>query len=167
MEDCKLQLNLEDKPGELSHVLEIIAKNKANLFSVSHIREKKREGKVPVVITLQATDSGFSGIISDLEKKGIEITEKNKGGLEEAQATQEFILIGHVIDTDIKDTIYSISDKDVVIKSLDIGIKSLKEVSSVFAELAAKNQSALEDALRRLREIAKKKDLLLIEGIQT
>jgi ACT domain-containing protein len=167
MEECKLQINLEDKPGELSKVLDIIAKNKGNLFSVSHIREKKKEGRVPVIITLQATDKGFEGIIFDLQKASIEVTEKKIGGLEEAQLTQEFILIGHIIDSDIKDTIYAICDKDVMVKSLDISLKSLKEKSSAFAEIGAKDQQALDNAMRRLEDIAKKKDLLLITGIKT
>ena len=167
MEDCKLEIKLADRPGELSKVLDIIAKNKGNLFSVSHIREKKKEGSVPVVIQLEASPEGFSGIVKDLESHGIEITDKAIGGLEESQLTQEFILIGHVIDTDIKDTIYSICDKDVMVKSLDISLKSLKDPSSVFAEIGARNVKALEAAMRRLEALAKKKKLLLISGIQT
>lgn len=166
MEDCKLQISLEDKPGELSKVLDIIAKNRGNLFSVSHIREKKKDGRVPVVVTFQATDADFPKIVADLGKSGIEVTEKSIGGAEEAQLTQEFILIGHVIDTDIKDTIYGICDKDVMIKSLDISLKSLKEKSSAFAEIGARSQAALDRAMKRLEDIAKKKDLLLIVGIQ-
>lgn len=167
MEDCKLQINLEDKPGELSKVLDIIAKNRGNLFSVSHIREKMREGRVPVVMAFQASKTDFSAIVAELEKTGVEIAEKMVGGLEEAQLAQEFILIGHIIDTDIKDTIYAVCDKDVMVKSLDISLKSLKERSSAFAELGARNQRALDNAMRRLGDIAKKKGLLLITGIQT
>jgi len=166
MEDCKLQINLEDKPGELSRVLDIIAKNKSNLFSVSHLREKMKEGRLPVIISFQATNSDFNGIILDLESGGFEINEKIIGGVEEAQVTQEFILIGHVIDTDIKDTIYSICDKDAMVRSLDINFRSLKEPSSVFAEIGAKTPEAMEIALKRLEDLARKKDLLLITGIE-
>jgi len=38
-------------------------------------------------------------------KSDEEIVTNAIGGVEEAGLTQEFILIGHVIDTDIKDTI--------------------------------------------------------------
>jgi len=165
MEDCKIEIKLEDSPGALSHVLDIIAKNKGNLFSVSHIRERKKEGFVPVVIQFQAAKQDFQAIVADLEKAGIEINEKAIGGVEEAGLTQEFILIGHVIDTDIKDTIYSICDKDVMIKSLDISLKSLKDPSSVFAEIGAKNARAMATAMVKLEEIAKRKKLLLITGI--
>jgi len=167
MEDCKVEIKLEDRPGELSKVLDIIAKNKGNLFSVSHIRERKREGSVPVVIQFQATKEHFTNIEKALEGEGIEITEKAVGGAEESQLTQEFILIGHVIDTDIRDTIYTVCDKEVMIKSLDISLKSLKAPSSVFAEIGARNSKALEAAMQRLEETAKKKELLLISGIQT
>ncbi len=167
MEDCKIEIRLEDKPGELSKVLDIIAKNKGNLFSVSHIRERKREGKVPVVVQFQATKEHFSAIAEVLDDEGIEITERSIGGAEESQLIQEFILIGHVIDTDIKDTIYAVCDKDVMIRSLDIGLKSLKAPSSVFAEIGAKSSKALEAAMQRLEKTAQKKDLLLITGIQT
>jgi len=167
MEDCKIEIKLEDKPGALSHVLDIIAKNSGNLFSINHIRERKKEGSVPVVIQFQATEPDFSKIVFDFEKHGIEITEKRIGGAEETQLTQEFILIGHVIDTDIKDTIYSVCDKDVMVKSLDISLKGLKEPSSVFAEIGAKNSKSLGIAMKKLEETAKRKNLLLITGIQT
>ena len=167
MEDCKLELKLEDKPGELSKVLDIVADNKGNLFSVSHIRERKREGYLPVIIQFQASNEDFNGIVKGLEAKGISITEKTIGGKEEAQLEQEFILIGHVIDTDIKDTIYSICNKDVMIKSLDISLKSLKDPSSVFAEIGAKNAKALDEAMKKLAVTAAKKKLLLITGIHT
>lgn len=165
MEDCKIEIKLEDKPGALSQVLDIIAKNRGNLFSVSHIRERKREGLVPVVIQFQVAQQDFQAIVADLEKARVEISEKVIGGVEEAGLTQEFILIGHVIDTDIKDTIYSICDKDVMMKSLDISLKSLKDPSSVFAEIGAKNAKAMAAAMVKLEEIAKRKKLLLITGI--
>jgi ACT domain-containing protein len=165
MEDCKIEIKLEDKPGALSQVLDIIAKNRGNLFSVSHIRERTKEGHVPVIIQFQASQADFNAIIADLEKARIEITEKAIGGAEEAGLDQEFILIGHVFDTDIRDTIHSVCGKDVMVKSLDISLKSLKDPSSVFAEIGAKNAKSMEEAMRKLEAIAKKKGLLLITGI--
>jgi ACT domain-containing protein len=165
MEDCKLEIKLEDKPGALSHVLEVIAKNRGNLFSVSHIRERKKEGSVPVIIQFQASKQDFDAIIADLGKAKIEITEKKIGGAEEVGLEQEFILIGHVIDTDIKDTIHGICNKDVMIKSLDISLKGLSDPSSVFAEIGARNAAAMAAAMKNLEAVAKKKSLLLITGI--
>lgn len=165
MEDCKLEIRLEDKPGALSQVLDVIAKNRGNLFSVSHIRERKKEGRVPVIIQFQASRQDFNAIVANLEKGGMEISEKVVGGAEEARLSQEFILIGHVIDTDIRDTIYSVCGRDVMVKSLDISLKSLKDPSSVFAEIGAKNAKAMAEAMAKLEDIAKKKDLLLITGI--
>jgi len=165
MEDCKVEIKLEDKPGALSQVLDIIAKNGGNLFSVSHLRERQREGYVPVIIQFQASQADFNAIIADLEKAHIEIAEKVIGGVEEAGLEQEFILIGHVIDTDIKDTIYAVCGKDVMVKSLDISLKSLKDPSSVFAEIGAKSAKSMEEAMRKLEAVAKRKGLLLITGI--
>lgn len=166
MEDCKLELKLADKPGELSKVLDIVAKNKGNLFSVSHLREQMKEGSVPVVIKFQSSKENFGSLIADLEGAGIEILEKIIGGMEESQFTRQFILIGHVIDTDIKDTLYTISGKDVIVKSLEISINSFKEPSSVFAELSAKSVQALDEATKKLEAVAKKKEITLITGIQ-
>ena len=166
MEDAKLEIILEDRPGALSQVLEIIAENKGNLFSVSHLREQAKDGEIPIIITLQAEKQGFFGIVSDLESAGIEVTEKKFGETEEAEASQQFILIGHIIDTDIKDTIYSICDKDVMVKSLDMHIKSLKDPTSTFMEIGAKNQEAMDTAIGKLEKIAKEKELLLIIGTE-
>lgn len=165
MEDCKLKLNLEDKPGALSIVLETIAKNRGNLFSVSHIREMKKDDKVPVVISFQDEEDDFNRLISDLESAGIEIIEKKIGATEQSQATTEFILIGHIIDTDIKDTIYSICSKNVMVKTLDINLKSLKEQSSAFVRIGAGGRDDLTDAIEKIKKVAEDKNLLLIPSI--
>jgi len=164
METYKLTLKLEDKPGELSKVLAIIAENKGNMFAVSHLREKKKDGYVPVVTQLQADESGFNGILADLDSRGIEILEKTTHEKEE-HLTTEFILIGHVIDTDIKDTVYSISQRSARITNLDIRMKCPKEPSSVFVEVLAKDEASLAEVIGKLRAVAKAKDLLLIEKI--
>jgi ACT domain-containing protein len=166
MEDCKLEIKLKDTPGALSQVLDIIAENKGNLFSVSHLREQAKDGEIPVVITLQASKSSFSGIIADLESSGIPIKEKRIGNIEEVEFTQQFILVGHIIDTDIKDTIYKISNKEVMVKSLDMSIKSLDDPSSTFMEIGAKSQDAMDKAINTLQSIAEKKKLFLIMGIE-
>jgi ACT domain-containing protein len=166
MEDCRLEIMLEDRPGALSHVLDVIAKNRGNLFSVSHLREKAKDGSIPVIITLQASAADYSKIISGLEEARIEITEKRIGAAEELQLTREFILIGHVIDRDIRDTIYKICGNDVMVKSLDISLKSLKDPSAVFAEIAAKSDASMASALKKLEKIAEEKELLLVGGIE-
>ncbi len=167
MEDCKIKLNLLDKPGELSRVLDVIAQNNGNLFSVNHIREVKREGYVPVVIQFQATQEDFAGVLKGLEDLGIEVLEKRIGGTWEAQRSNEFLLIGHIIDTDIRDTLYRIWGGDVIIRSLNISLKSLRDPSSAFIKISAKSQKALDDAMKKMEEIAKEKHLLLITSIET
>ncbi len=77
MDECKLIIILEDKPGELSRSLDIIAKHKANLFSVSHLREKAKSGKIPVVVRLEAEEDALEGIVTDFQNSGIEVTEKS------------------------------------------------------------------------------------------
>jgi ACT domain-containing protein len=166
MEDCKLEINLEDTPGALSQAIDIIAKNRGNLFSVSHLREQAKDSVIPVIITLQAEKEDFQRLVSELECKGVQIVEKKWGSIEDVQISQEFIRIGHVIDTDIKDTIHGICDKDVMVTSLDINLKSLKDPSSAFVELGAKSEEALEKATEKLQNIADKKGLLLIAGIE-
>ncbi|MBN2517671.1 MAG: hypothetical protein JXB14_02400 [Candidatus Altiarchaeota archaeon] len=166
-EDCKVTIRLEDRPGELSKILEIIAKNNGNLFSVSHLRERKKEGYLPVLIQFQAAKQGFDGIIRDLEKNNIEVYDKSIGGLKEEKLSTDFILIGHVIDTDLKDTIYKLSADGAMIKALDVGIKSLKDPSSVFVQIAAKDPSSMAKTMASLRDLCKQKKLMLIEELQT
>lgn len=165
LQECKIILKLEDRPGELSRVLDIIAKNRGNLFSVSHLRERMKESSVPVVIKFQATNGDYLKIVSAFQKADLEILEKSIGVIGEGRLSVDLILIGHVIDTDLRDTIYDLCDKDVMIRTLDIGIRSLRDPSSVFVELSATNEKAIEAAMGRLNKICGKKSLLLIEQI--
>ena len=167
VEDCKLVIRLEDQPGELSKILDIVAKNKGNLFSISHIRERKKEGHLPVVVQFQATKESFDGILNDLEEGEIEVYEKSIGGLKEEKLAKDFILIGHVIDMDIKDTLYKLCDDGAMVKVLDFGIKSLKDPSSVFVQMATKDSASMAKTMTSLKKICKEKKLMLIEEMQT
>jgi ACT domain-containing protein len=165
MEECKLTIKLEDRPGELSKVLDIVAKNKGNLISISHLREKEKDGVVPVIVKFEATKADFESLVSALDEKEIEITDKVFGAMEHHDLVQDFLVIGHVIDTDIKDTIYGIFDKDANVRRVDIGIKGLKEPSSAFFEVSAKTSEVMEKAIEKLRATAKEKKLTLVEQI--
>jgi ACT domain-containing protein len=162
--EYKLVINLEDKPGELSKILDVLAKNKGNLFTVSHLREKKKEEFVPVVFRFEAEVNDFDGILGDLKAKAFEVMEKSVAGREE-KLFKDFVAIGHVIDTDIKDTIYGIAGEKAIVTALDINIKSLKEPSSVFIQVTAKDENALKESTKKLRKICEEKDLLLIEQV--
>ena len=166
-EECKVTIRLEDKPGELSKILDIVAKNKGNLFAISHLRERKKEGYLPVVIQFLATKDSFNKILEDLEKREIEIYEKSIGGLKEEKLTADFILIGHVIDTDIKDTIYKLCGDGGMVKVLDFEIKSLKDPSSVFVQMATKDSASMTKTMAAMKDISREKKLMLIEEMQT
>ena len=165
MLDCELSLRLEDEPGELAKILDIFAKNKANLVSISHLREKRVKNLVPVAIKFQSDKKSFEAIVKDLSDSSIEILEKKLNGSTEVGLVQDFILIGHVIDSDIKDTVYKLAGKDVVVKNLDIAIKSLKEPSSVFMELSASDKQSLSVAVKKLKDVAEQKNLMIIEQL--
>jgi len=166
MQDCKLVARLEDKPGELSKILDIVARNKGNLFSIAHLREKSKDNKVPVVVKFQGTEQTFKDITADMKKAEVEITEKSFGSLEESNLLRDFILIGHVIDTDLRDTIYSLCGQGAMIKALDFSIQGLKHPSSVFVEVVANNSSSMEKTMAEMKKITKKKELLMIEQLE-
>jgi len=167
MPDCELTIELEDKPGELAKILEIIAKNNGNLFSVSHLREKEIGKNIPVVIKFQSDEKGFKAIEADLIAQKIKIIKKKSGDDEETNLVLDFIILGHVIDTNIKDTIYSVSDSSTMVRRLNIAIRSIEDPSAVFIQLSAKGRDALEKGVKKLKKVCMEKNLLMVPQIAT
>lgn len=159
-----LRLELEDEPGELLRSLKPINDEGGNLLSIYHERGNMTpRGHVPIEVDLKATQYRFNNIVSSLRDEGINVI---RAGTERYSEGITFILSGHVIDTDLSDTITSIQHTASA-SVTDISLSAPRgsaDISSARIELAVEN-GATEQVLDDVRSIADKKDLELIEPL--
>ena len=157
-----LVLELLDVPGQLVSVLEPISGLGANLVTVIHKREDKNEdGKIPVQLTLEGEQENLNRVIERFNELGFSIIEKDGVINKEYIST---ILIGHIVDKDVRDTTDKINALDgIYVVGFDIRLDGEdKSTALLNLEVAyGKKQFAFDE----VKKIADEKDLLMINEV--
>ncbi|HIQ32965.1 MAG TPA: ACT domain-containing protein [Methanothermococcus okinawensis] len=155
-----LDLELKDSPGELLKALTPISEMGINIHSVIHLREKKSDGKVPVRIVLEDLDEEtLERIVERLEESGIVVTKVNN---KVRKMDVDVVVIGHVVDTDIRDTIDRLNKYGLVV-DLDLTMPHPFKESSARMRIVVDSKN-LEDLCREMEKLSKEKDLLFIKS---
>ena len=159
-----MKLELKDVPGTLIKSIEPISKHGGNIRSVLHLRTGT--GLVPVEIIFEIPDEASLNLIKNsLEERKIRISEiKVEGKKYYEKETPSFMLIGHVIDTDIMDTIDQLNEIGTV-SDLDVLMPSPYEKSSVMMNVDVDKENR-KTLLEVLDKICKEKELLAIKSLE-
>lgn len=159
-----VRLELNDEPGELLRALEPIADRGGNLLSIFHERGSVTpRGRIPVEIDLEATPQQFDTIIDALREQGVNVIQ---AGTERYGEEVTVLLVGHLIDTDLSDTVERLerhSHASVVDISLS-GEPGTDHVSTARIRLAAE-AGRTGDALENVRDVAADKDFRVVEPL--
>lgn len=161
-----LRLELVDEPGELLRSLKPIAENGGNLLSIFHERGNVTpRGHIPVEVDIEATPDRFETIVEGLRDAGINVIQ---AGTERYSEGLTIILSGHLIDTDLSDTLSQIQEtKYATVTDISLTApQGATDTSSARLKLATESGSTAE-VLESIREIADEKDLRLVEPLIT
>ncbi|WP_255198565.1 amino acid-binding protein [Halorarius litoreus] len=156
-----VRLELVDEPGELLRTLEPIADNGGNLLSIFHERGNLTpRGHIPVEVDLEATPERFDVIVDALRDAGVNIIQ---AGEERYSEEVTVVLTGHLVDTDLSDTLSRIQEcgkasvSDVSLSAPD----GTADISAARLRLVAE-RGGVEQALDAIREVADEKGLQVI-----
>ncbi|SIQ75495.1 ACT domain-containing protein [Haladaptatus litoreus] len=156
-----VRLELADEPGELLHALEPIAEYGGNLLSVFHERGSLTpRGHIPVEVDLECPPDRFDAIVSALREASVNVI---RAGAERYDEEITVVFTGHIIDTDISDTLSRItteSNTSVVDISLSAP-EGTSDVSSARLRLAT-DSADTADVLDTVTQIADEKELRVI-----
>ncbi|ACV24151.1 ACT domain-containing protein [Methanocaldococcus fervens] len=156
-----IDIELKDKPGELLRVLTPISKHGANIISIIHSREEKRGGKVPVRIVIDVDDKErLKNLLEDLEKEGA-IIKKIDG--KDKKVYLDVVVIGHVVDTDVRDTIDRINEIGLV-EDLDLIMPHPEKESSAMMRIVI-DEDKIDELFYLFEELEKEKGLLFVKSI--
>ena len=159
-----VRLELADEPGQLLAALRPIADNGGNLLSIYHERGNMTpRGRIPVEVDFECPPEAFDGIIEAFRGEGVNVIQ---AGTEEYGEEVVLVLVGHLIDTDLSDSLQRI-EESVAASVEDVslsGARGTDEQSSARLRLAAKAGEASE-VLRVVQELASEKELDVIEPL--
>jgi ACT domain-containing protein len=159
-----VRLELVDRPGELLRALEPIADNGGNLLSIFHERGNVTpRGHIPVEVDLEATPDRFDGIVDALRTEGINVIQ---AGAEDYREEVTIVLVGHLVDTDLSNTLSRIQDATgASVQDLSLSApEGSGEESSARLRLAIQT-GKVEEVLAAVREIGAEKQLRVIEPL--
>jgi ACT domain-containing protein len=160
-----MTLELKDIPGQLVLALAPISEMHGNIMSVVHQHEEKTpKGTIPVQVTFEIDQGVLDKLIEKLEKSGVGVA---RVGEERLRSSISVVLIGHIIHSDIGDTIDRIDSTGFAeVVDLSLSMPAIERTSSAYLVINAEGENELKNAVEILREVAVKKDLLMIEPIR-
>jgi ACT domain-containing protein len=160
-----MDLELKDIPGQLIKALEPISDAGGNIVSVVHHHEKRTpRGTIAIQVVFDMED-GLKDLKDKLESNDIKVVRFNEMRLQEHKTV---VLVGHIVHSDVKDTIEQIDSTGYAeVVDLAMTMPAINMKSSARIGINAAGKVEIKKAMQRLRAIAKKKDLLIIEPIET
>lgn len=159
-------MELEDVPGELIKVLEPISRMGANIQNIVHKRDEKTPlGKVPITVLLELENEKIlNKIVDELKELGARIV---RVGEETAAASAVILLVGNILQTDIKDSLLKLNSVEGArISDLSMAMGESEEESSARIIIEAKSEEVLQETVLKMRKIADDKELIMIEPLE-
>ena len=159
----KLILELLDVPGQLLDALNPIGRLGANIVAVIHQRDVKTErGTIPVQITIEGDEETLNKVLKMLETEGIQIIQVD-GILRKEKITT--ILIGNIIDQDVKDTVNILNQLEGVrVADLDLKMSDNPEHSASKIIIEA-DYGRKKLVTSKIKEIGSNKGFLVINEV--
>jgi ACT domain-containing protein len=161
-----MDLELQDIPGQLLLALQPLRDSKANIISVVHHRDRKTpRGMIPVRFVVDLDRTKIDTVKAQLKESGISVVRAGEDRFIEAVSV---VLVGHVLDSDLGDTINRIDSTGFAeVMDLSLSMTGVDEPSSAFLKIQATGKAEIQKALSVLREVGSEKKLLVIEPIET
>ena len=159
-----MKLEMKDSPGQLVAALKPISEVGGNIKAVIHQREPGSGETLDVQIVLELPDGRLEKLVALLKEQGVHI---QRIGEERLLYKRTVILIGHVMHTDLSDTVDRIDSTGFAeVSELAMSMPAIHERSSSRITIKAISMEDMEAAVAILRRVADQKSLLLIEPLE-
>ena len=160
-----MKLEMKDSPGQLVAALKPISDVGGNIIAVIHQREPGSDhGTLDVQIVLALPEGRLEKLVDLLKEQGVHI---QRIGEQRLLYKRTVILIGHLMHTDLSDTIDQIDSTGFAeVSELAMSMPAVKERSSSRLTIKSVTKEDMEAALAILRRVSQQKSLLLIEPLE-
>ena len=159
-----MKLEMKDSPGQLVAALKPISDVGGNIRAVIHQREPGSGDTLDVQIVLELPEGRLDRLVALLKEQGVHI---QRIGEERLLYERTVILIGHLMHTDLSDTVDQIDSTGFAeVSELAMSMPAVHERSSSRITIKAVSKEDMEEAIAILRRVSAQKSLLLIEPLE-
>jgi len=159
-----MKLEMKDSPGQLVAALKPISDVGGNIIAVIHQRDPdSTHHMLNVQIVLELPEGRLDKLVMLLKNEGVHI---QRIGKERLLYKRTVIMIGHLMHTDLSDTVDQIDSTGFAeVCELSMSMPAINERSTSRVTIKAVNRDDMEAALAILRRVAQQKSLLLLEPL--
>jgi ACT domain-containing protein len=159
-----MKLEMKDSPGQLVAALKPISDVGGNIIAVIHHHDPDSTRRtLDVQIVLELPEGRLDKLVLLLKEQGVHI---QRIGKERLLYKRTVILIGHLMHTDLSDTVDQIDSTGFAeVCELAMSMPAINERSTSRVTIKAVSRDDMEAALAILRRVAHQKSLLLIEPL--
>lgn len=161
-----MKLEMKDTPGQLIAALKPISDVGGNIMAIIHQRDPSAApgDMVDVQIMLDLPETKLETLVGILKEQGVNVV---RIGEERLLIRRSVILIGHIMHTDLTDTVDRIDSSGLAeVAEIGLVMPAINEPSSAKITLKSASPGEMEQALDLLRSVAGEKDLLIIEPLE-
>jgi ACT domain-containing protein len=160
-----MKLEMKDSPGQLVAALKPISEVGGNIIAVIHHRDPESTSRtLNVQIVLALPEGRLDTLVELLKEQGVHI---QRIGKERLLYKRTVILIGHLMHTNLSDTVDQIDSTGFAeVCEISMGMPEINERSTSRVTLKATNRADMDAAVAILRKVASQKSLLLIEPLE-
>jgi ACT domain-containing protein len=153
------EVEVPDAPGELSRVLQVVARFGGNVLSVVHRHEAASPTGVPVVLAVEIPEPAALKLADALARTHRILRLGREGGPVRAAV----LVVGHVFEAGLTPLLDAVFETGTEVAEVDARIAGRANPSAVLIGLTATDAHALEQGLAAMRQRAAQDRLLLIE----
>jgi ACT domain-containing protein len=159
-----MKLEMKDSPGQLVAALKPVSDVGGNIITVIHQRDPDLDNStLDVQIVLELPEGRIDKLVELLNEQGVHI---QRIGEQRLLYKRTVILIGHLMHTDLSDTVDQIDATGFAeVSELSMSMPAVKDRSSSRLTIKSVNKEDMESALAILRRVSQQKSLLLIEPL--
>ncbi|TAJ43838.1 amino acid-binding protein [Methanofollis fontis] len=160
-----MKIEVKDAPGELVAALKPISEVGGNIIAVIHEWDPTLRSKTRIVqVVLDVPGERVDGLADSLKSRGVSIL---RIGEERLLMKRSVIMIGHLLHTDISDTVDRIDQTGFAeVVEMHMTMPGITQRSSARLTVSATNRAHMETAMEILRSVAHQKELLLVEPLE-
>jgi ACT domain-containing protein len=160
-----MKLEMKDTPGQLVAALKPISDVGGNIIAVIHQREPSVAAEtLDVQIMLELPEGRLEELVKLIQDQGVTIL---RIGEERFGIRHSVILIGHLMHTDLSDTVNHIDSSGYAeVTELTIVMPAIDRPSSAKITLKSANLEDMRHARDILRSVARQKDIVIVEPLE-
>jgi len=160
-----MKLEMRDRPGQLVAALKPISAVGGNIIAVIHQREAATTAEaLDVQIVLELPEGRLERLLELLREQGVNVV---RIGEERLLYECTLIVIGHLMHTDLSDTVNQIDTTgSAEVTELSMVMPAIDSPSSARITIRSTTRAEMKRAIRILRAVAEQKELLIIEPLE-